>query len=104
MDIFGYIFQLIKIDNTNPIADYIVYYLIGETIVILLDVLYIYNGSENKSSLEIFCESASINKIDTSYYPTYNCINSIETDVSLFTMFIKTFSLIIYTIMLYKSR
>ena len=104
MDIFGNIFQLIKIDNSNPIADYIVYYLIGETIVILLNIVYIYNGFEKQSSLDVFCDDSSTNKIDNLYYPTYNCINSIEIDVSLFSMFIKTFAMIIYTIFLYKSN
>ena len=104
MDIFGYIFQSIKIDNSNPIADYIVYYLIGETIVILFNILYIYNGFENKNSLEIFCEPSSIQKINNMYYPNYKCINSIEIDISLFSMFIKSFALIIYTILLYKTK
>ena len=104
MDIFGNIFQLIKIDNSNPIADYIVYYLIGETIVILLNIVYINNGFEKKSSLDVFCDNFSTDKIDNLYYPTYNCINSIEIDVSLFSMFIKTFAMIIYTIFLYKSN
>lgn len=104
MDIFGNIFEIIKIDNTNPIADYIVYYLISETIIILFNIVYIFNGFEKQSSINIFCENSTTNKIDKLYYPNYNCINLIEIDVSLFSMFIKSFAIIIYTIFLYKSK
>lgn len=105
MDIIGNVFKFIKIDNSHPVSEYIIYYLIGETIVILLNIIYLHSGTETKSSLDIFCDSpVMISKIEKLFYPNYNCLESIHIDINLFTMFIKTFAIIIYTITIYKFK
>lgn len=103
MDIIGPIFHAARIPLSNPIAGYILYYLIAETIVIFTHIALIYNGSDNRKTYDIYCEeSHMISHINNMFYPNYKCLSSINIDTNLLSMLVKTFFLIVYSALIFK--
>lgn len=105
LDFLGPFFSAIKIDLFDPIADYILFYLIAEFFIITIHIYSLYSGSDKRQSYNLYCDSTSmITKVDDTYYPNYNCLNSLSIDTNLLAMLVKTISLTIYTIVLYKTK
>lgn len=105
LDFIGPFFSAIKIDLFDPIADYILFYLITEFFIVTIHIYSLYSGSDKRQSYNLYCDSTSmITKVNDTYYPNYNCLNSMSIDTNLLSMLVKTITVLIYTIVLYKTK
>ena len=93
LDLVGNYFSLIKLDDENTIVSHFIFgYLMLESFVVLIYVLFVIN-IEDEKILKFICSDKS-NKLDK------NCVSEIIQDIFTYTMFIKFIACVIFMIVM----
>ena len=93
LDLIGNYFSLLKLDNDNiSVSHFIFGYLMLESFLVLIYVLFVIN-IEDEKILKFICSDKS-NKLDR------NCISEIIHDIFTYTMFIKFIACVIFLIVM----
>lgn len=93
LDLIGNYFSLIKLDDENTIVSHFIFgYLMLESFVVLIYVLFVIN-IEDEKILKFICSDKS-NKLDK------NCVSEIIQDIFTYTMFIKFIACVIFMIVM----
>ena len=93
LDLIGHYFSLLKLDNDNiSVSHFIFGYLMLESFMILIYVLFVIN-IEDEKILKFICSDKS-NKLDR------NCVSEIIHDIFTYTMFIKFIACVIFLIVM----